>query len=135
MAPSIGLCERCNPLGLRDVSASQVHGTVFVAVAVAIVTLAVVARLAVSGIGPFPVTVDAVVPDGDGLAVTLTVRNEGSAEGQTTCRIVDPAARGGEAGAFVLSPKIPGGGSVTFTRTVVELGTEPGAFDVTCRAP
>ena len=27
----VGLCERCNPLGLRDSSASQVHGTVVIA--------------------------------------------------------------------------------------------------------
>ena len=27
----VGLCERCNPLGLRDAASSQVHGTVFLA--------------------------------------------------------------------------------------------------------
>ena len=50
---SEAMCERCNPLGLKQPSASQAHGTVFVGIAVAVVALAVIARLAVSGIGPF----------------------------------------------------------------------------------
>ena len=48
---SEAMCERCNPLGLKQPSASQAHGTVFVGIAVAVVALAVIARLAVSGIG------------------------------------------------------------------------------------
>src|SRR6476660_4674384 len=50
----VGLCERCNPLGLKDAASSQVHGTVFVAVGLAVVGLAAAALLLVSGIGPFP---------------------------------------------------------------------------------
>src|SRR5690242_13721639 len=42
----VGLCERCNPLGLKDSASSQVHGTVFVAVGLAVVVLAIVAHLA-----------------------------------------------------------------------------------------
>ena len=50
---SEAMCERCNPLGLKQPAASQAHGTVFLGIAVAVVVLAVVARLAVSGVGPF----------------------------------------------------------------------------------
>ena len=53
-AQGVGLCERCNPLGLRDSAASQVHGTVFGVVAIAIVLLLVAARLSIAGSGPFP---------------------------------------------------------------------------------
>ena len=49
----VGLCERCNPLGLKDAASSQVHGTVFLAVGLAVVALAVIAHFAVAGIGPF----------------------------------------------------------------------------------
>src|SRR6185436_15991086 len=52
-----GLCEECNPLGLRDASASQVHGIALLGVIAAIVILAVLARIAVSGIGPFEASV------------------------------------------------------------------------------
>jgi len=37
----VGLCERCNPLGLRDSAASQVHGSVFIAVTLAVIVLIV----------------------------------------------------------------------------------------------
>lgn len=131
----VGLCERCNPLGLRDVSASQVHGTVFVAVAVAIVLLAVAARLAVSGIGPFPADLRSVVPVPDGLAVTLSVTNQGVSVGRTTCRLTDPVDRGGAPGAFMLSPEIQPGATVEFSQTVSGLGSTARSFTVECRTP
>ncbi len=131
----VGLCERCNPLGLRDVSASQVHGTVFLGVLGAFVLLAIVARLAVTGIGPFPVKVDGVVPAAAGLEVTLTVTNEGDAEGQTTCRIIAASNRGGGPAAFMLSPAIAPGASVTFSQVVTGLGTEVTDVVAECRAP
>src|SRR3954451_2080484 len=76
VAMGVGLCEDCNPLGLRDVSASQVHGTVIITVLVGFVILAVFARVALSGLGPFPVTLDSAAPAGNSLAITLTVTNE-----------------------------------------------------------
>ena len=92
----VGLCERCNPLGLRDSASSQVHGTVFLALVGAIVALALVARLVVSGVGPFSATVTDSAPRPDGLAITLTVTNHGTAAGQTTCQASsDPKDRNG----------------------------------------
>ena len=135
VGPDVGLCERCNPLGLRDSAASQVHGTVFVAVAIAIVLLIVFARLSIAGIGPFPASVSAVTPTGDGLAVTLTVTNEGTTAGQTTCRIVDAADRGVSQSAFVLSPRIEPGETVDVPTVVTEFGTAARALAVTCRTP
>src|SRR3954453_19592330 len=41
VAIEVGLCERCNPLGLRDSSASQVHGIAIGGVTLAIVLLAI----------------------------------------------------------------------------------------------
>lgn len=135
VAADVGLCERCNPLGLRDAASSQAHGTAFIAVAIGIVILAVVARLAVSGIGPFPASVSSVTPVATGLAIHLTVTNEGASAGQTTCRIFDPADQGGGPSAFVLSPRIGPGATVEFTPTIVEFGGTPRAFQVECRTP
>ena len=135
VAIGVGLCERCNPLGLRDVSASQVHGTVFLGVLGAVVLLAILARLAISGIGPFPVTIVGVVPATAGLDVTLTVTNEGAAEGQTTCRVQAASNRGGGPAAFILTPAIAPGQTVTFSQVVAGLGTEAIDLVAECRMP
>ena len=59
------------------------------------------------GVGPFPAKVDAVTPAGDGLAVTLTVTNEGDSAGQTTCRINRRRGwRHRGRGRFVTSPRL-----------------------------
>ena len=135
VGPGIGLCERCNPLGLGDSAASQVHGTVFFTVALAIVVLLVAARLSIAGSGPFTASVSSATPVADGLAVTVTVTNEGSDAGQTTCRIVDVADRGVSQGAIVLSPRIEAGQTLSFPAVVTELGAEPRELAVTCRTP
>ena len=130
----VGLCDQCNPLGLRDAASSQVHGTVFVGIGLAVVGLAVVAMLAVSGIGPFPAEVVSVRPAGDALAVSLRVTNQGSSTGSTTCRITDPATAGGKA-VLVLSPRIAAGATITFDAQVTELGTDVRPLAVECSAP
>lgn len=135
VGPGIGLCERCNPLGLRDSASSQVHGSVFIGIVGAVIGLALVARLAVAGLGPFPAAVDSVAVSGDGLAVSVTVTNEGSAAGQTTCRVVDRADRGISVSAFILSPPIQPGQTLTFSTVVTEFGPELRDLAVTCRTP
>jgi hypothetical protein len=135
VALEVGLCEECNPLGLRDVSASQVHGTVFIGVVMAIIALALIARLAVSGIGPFTPALAGIAPDGDALAVTLTVTNHGRSAGQTTCRLTDPLDRGGGGAGFVLSPQLAPGETVTFTKRVTGLGSAVRELAVECSAP
>ena len=131
----MGLCERCNPLGLRDSAASQVHGTVIAVVALAIVLLLVVARLSIAGSGPYPASVSAIAQTADGLAVTITVSNEGTDAGQTTCRIDDVAGGGVSESAFVLSPRIGPGQTISFPAVVTEFGSEPRQLAVTCRTP
>jgi hypothetical protein len=135
VALEVALCEDCNPIGLAQPSASQVHGTVFVGVAVAVLILAVLARMSVSGIGPFDAHVSAVAASGERLAVTLLVTNAGTSSGSTTCRLTDPGARYGGASAYVQSPRIGPGETVTFTAEVVQLGSTPRLLAVECSAP
>jgi hypothetical protein len=87
------------------------------------------------GIGPFTATVANVVPAQQGLDVTLTVRNTGSSSGQTTCHISDPADRTSNQGAYVLSPSVAAGQTVTFTKHVTELGTTTKPLEVECPTP
>jgi hypothetical protein len=123
VALSMGMCDRCNPLGLADPAASQVHGTVFLAIGVGIAALAIAARLFVSGVGPFQATVAAVAPSTAGLNVTLTVTNQGSRAGSSTCQIHSGVALQSDATAYFLTPQIEPGASVTFTRETSSLGT------------
>ena len=117
MPLDVGLCERCNPLGLRDASSSQVHGIAIAGVILFVVFLAIAGRFVLAGIGPFAGSVTGVVPDGSGLAITLSVTNRGTSAGQTTCRVTDPADRTGNLGAFLLSPSVDGGKTVVVHRT------------------
>lgn len=131
----VGLCERCNPLGLSDSASSQVHGTVFVAVALAIVVLVIVARLAVTGIGPFRSIVADVSPTDGGLAVTLTVTNDGTTLGSATCRVTG-ADSGRPGGASIAqSPRIGPGETATFVHHATALGTEVRPLTVECFGP
>jgi hypothetical protein len=127
------MCERCNPLGLRQPAASQIHGTVFLGVGFAVVALALLANLAVSGIGPFRASVSEVAPDPRGLVLTLTVTNDGSRVGSTTCRVHDLDGGLGPDTAFVQTPRIEAGATLTFDVTVTALGNEPRPLTAECR--
>jgi hypothetical protein len=135
VALDVGLCDACNPLGLRDVSATQVHGIAFIGVVTAVIGLALIGRLLISGVGPFTSAVTGVAADGDALAVTLTVTNQGKSAGQTTCRLTDPLDRSGLGAGFVLSPRIDAGSTATFTKRVIGLGSAIRELAVECSAP
>ena len=107
----------------------------FVAVAVAIVLLAVAARLSVAGIGPFPATVDAVTTAGDGLAVTLSVTNDGGFGGQTTCRINRAGDGGTGAAAFVTSPRLGSRRAAHLRGGRHRIRLHAADLEVTCRTP
>jgi len=138
VALDVGLCERCNPLGLKDSASSQVHGTVFLAIGLAIGALAIAGHIAVSGIGPFAARVTAVRPAdataAAGSVATVEVRNEGSSAGIATCRLTDPTDRGLLDSAIVYSPRIEPGATVTFDG-VVRFGTPGSALNVSCSGP
>ena len=136
VALDVGLCERCNPLGLRDVASSQVHGTVVVAVGLAIATLAIIARLAVNGIGPFTVEAGMTEATANGTAVTIDirVRNEGRTTGSATCHVSDPLDLGLVNTLVVYSPRIAGGATAAWTQEV-PFGTAGRRLTVTCEGP
>jgi hypothetical protein len=131
----VSLCEQCNPLGLSQPSASQVHGTVFVALIVAIVVLAVAGRAALSGIGPFRGEVVDVQPADPGLAVTLNIANDGTKAGSTTCRVTIESRRGVGAAEVVQSPNVDGGQAARFTFSTEKFGAAPVPLAVACQGP
>ena len=133
IAISESMCEACNPLGLRAPAASQAHGIAIAGIAMAVVIMAVAARLSIAGVGPFSSSVASVAADPGGLRVTVTVSNAGSSAGSTTCRIDDPALRGiGPEAQFVESPIVGAGKTATFDVVVTSLGTTPRTLTADC---
>jgi hypothetical protein len=132
----VGLCERCNPLGLKDAASSQVHGTVFLAIGLAVGTLAIAAHLAVAGIGPFAAGVTAMRPGTTPTSVvaTLQVTNQGSAAGSATCRLTDPADRGASHAEVVYTPRIAPGATISFDQEA-PFGSVDRPLAVTCTGP
>jgi hypothetical protein len=127
------MCEACNPLGLKAPAASQAHGTVFVGIAIAVVVMAVVARFLIADMGPFTSSVAGVTADPAGLVVAVTITNEGTTAGATTCRIDDPSLGGiGPEATFIESPQVPGGATITFDVLVTTFGTEPRTLIADC---
>lgn len=127
------LCSACNPGGLEQPAASQVHGTVFAGIALAVVAMLVGATYLVGGVGPFTAQLTSASPVSGGLVLTLGVTNAGRRDGQATCRVWDPAYLGDPPiETYVRTPSIPAGGALTFKQRVADLGTEARVFSVDC---
>ena len=130
----VAMCEYCNPLGLSQPATSQVHGTVIVVVMLGIVGLAVLGRIALSGVGPFRGEVSSVVADPSGLAVTLTIHNDGTKAGATSCRILEAVRAEAGPTAVIQTPRVDAGQSRQFTTTVRQFGGKPVALTIQCDA-
>ena len=131
-----GMCERCNPLGLKQPAPSQAHGTVVLGIVVAVVVLFALAKISIHGVGPFQGTVVGVVSAPPGLAVTVTVTNQGTAAGTTTCRIYDPTIQGiGPESTYADSPQVQPGKSVSFSKQISSLGSVVRPLAVSCSSP
>jgi predicted nucleic acid-binding Zn ribbon protein len=131
-----GMCERCNPLGLKQPAASQAHGTVVLGIVGAVIVLFILAKISIHGVGPFQGVVAGVISAPPGLAVTVTVTNEGTTTGSTTCRIYDPTIQGiGPESTYADSPQVPPGRTVSFSQQVSTLGTVVRPLAVSCSSP
>jgi len=108
---------------------------VFIALAVAIAVLAVLARLSIAGSGPFPASVGKVVPAAGGLSVAITVTNQGAATGQTSCRLSRVGDGGMGTAEFVTTPRLEPHQTRTFESKLLEFGSTPVDLQVECRTP
>jgi hypothetical protein len=127
-----GLCELCNPLELSQPSATQMHGIAAVGILGFIVLLALLARVAMVGTGPFVGQVTNIATASGGLAVTLSVVNEGSNATATTCRIRDAKSASSTNAEAVQTPRIAAGETLIFTRMVTRFGPQPIPLAVEC---
>jgi hypothetical protein len=131
----VALCEECNPLGLRQPAATQVHAIAAGGIVLFVVVLAVLAGVGLRGVGPFRGAIAGVESRDGGLAVTISVSNAGSKGAATTCRVVEADRPVGGPGQLVQTPSVPAGETVTFIATVAAFGAEPRALAVDCQSP
>jgi hypothetical protein len=130
-----GLCELCNPLELSQPSATQMHGIAAVGIIAFVVLLAVLGRAALAGTGPFEGRVGSVALAPGGLAVTISVTNQGSKATATTCAIAETPARAGAPTQVVQTPLIEPGATVEFLAIVTKLGTTLIPLAADCSSP
>lgn len=134
IGPDESICEICNRAGMAAPSASQYHGTVAVAIILAVVALAVAASLSMRGVGPYTAHVADVAPgDPIGYAITIGVHNDGTAAGRAKCQVVafDETGRRLRT-ANAITEQLPGGGSTSLTISIPGLEQEPARVTVAC---
>ena len=113
----VGLCEVCNPGRIGAPGSTQLHATILAGVAAGFVGLALLARLATAGVGPFTTHLGSaqVRPDG-GVDVTFTVHNAGSRAAAATCRVTRGGVSAPDDIQFLTQPLAPGA-AATFSRS------------------
>ena len=128
------ICEICNRAGMATPSASQYHGTVVLAIVLAVAGLAVAASLSLRGVGPYGAEVLRVEPgDPAGFAITYTVTNEGTKPGRAKCQLVALDADGMRLRTRgTVTSQIEGGASAELIETIPGLESEPASVTVTC---
>jgi hypothetical protein len=133
VGPDESMCATCLAPGMVAPSASQYHGTVAVAIVLAVAALAIAASLTLRGIGPWSASIDGAEANSGSVAVTLTVTNEGTASGRAKCRIV---ARG-DTGQVLrtrnyVTSAISGGTTSRVSESVPGLEAVPESLDISC---
>jgi hypothetical protein len=126
------LCERCNPLGLAQPSASQAHGTVFLGIGAAVLLLASLAGSASRGIGPFTVSMSAADSVPGGLAVEISVTNTGASAGSATCQITTSEIGSAGLSEIISTPRIEPGATTTIDRQLKSFGSDPIPLSISC---
>jgi len=134
IGPDETICEVCNRAGMATPSASQYHGTVVVAIVLAVAALAIAASLSLRGVGPYAADIRGVaVADPGGYDITYAVTNEGTRPGRAKCQLVATAESGRRLRTrSTITSQIAGGDTAELTETIAELEVEPASVTVNC---
>ena len=131
----VALCEDCNPLGLKQPAATQVHAIAAGGIVAFVIFLALVGRFALGGIGPFSGAIGGVSAAPGGLEVTISVTNKGTRNGATTCRVVAVDREVGGPSQVLQTPNVPAGATIEFSSRVAAFGTDLQNLTVDCQSP
>jgi hypothetical protein len=134
IGPDDSICEVCNRAGMAAPSASQYHGTVAVAIIVAVIALAVAASLSFRGVGPYHADVRQVAPaDPSGFTVHFAVTNEGTRAGRAKCQLIAIGDSGERVRSrSTVTAPIEGGATAEEQETIAGLESEPAQVSVSC---
>jgi hypothetical protein len=129
------MCEVCNRAGMIAPAATQMHGTLAVAIVGSVIGMGVVASLLVGGAGPFTGEVLAIEPLAEAsVVVSVQVENQGTRAGRARCELTAVNAAGSPVARTVaLSPEVPAGASVSFDAQVPGLTAGPAQVVVRCQ--
>ena len=134
IGPDESICAACNRAGMATPSASQYHGTVAVAIVLAVVALAIAASLSLQGVGPYAAQLNAVEPaEPVGFTISYTVRNEGTSAGRAKCQLTALGDDGRQLRVRnALTAQIPGGATAEEEETIPGLEAEPASVSIRC---
>jgi hypothetical protein len=133
--PEETMCEVCNRAGMTSPAATQMHGTLAVAIIGAVVGMALLAGALVGGVGPWTADVIEVDPVAEAaVVVTVIVENEGTRAGRARCELTAVTDTGSPVARTVaLSPQVSPGGSLPFEAQIPGLSTDPARVVVRCQ--
>jgi hypothetical protein len=115
----VSLCEQDNPGAIKSPSSTQVHGTIVIGVLAGFVLLAVLLRVATTGVGPFPASVIGTATRADGgLDMVIAVTNDGDRASGASCRTAAGGALNNRETVFFTDP-IPPGETLSFSQTLL----------------
>lgn len=134
IGPEDSICPACNRAGMATPSASQYHGTIVVAIVLAVAGLALAASLSLRGVGPYAAEVRGIAPaDAIGYTITYAVTNEGTRPGRAKCQLVALGPNGEQLRARnTLTSQIAGGATTEETESIPGLEAEPASVTVSC---
>lgn len=133
IGPDESICELCNRAGMATPSATQYHGTIVVAIVLAVAGLAFAASLSLEGVGPYEAAVRAIEPAEPGYAITYVVTNEGTKAGRAKCQLVAYGELGRQLRIVnALSTQIAGGATSEESASIPGLEEEPDSVSISC---
>ena len=127
------LCAVCNRAGMATPSATQYHGTIAVAIVLAVAGLAWAAGSALEGVGPYAAEVRQVTAGDAGYDVDYAVTNEGTRSGRAKCQLIalDEGGRRLRQANEITGP-IDGGETLGESLAIPGLDEEPAEVTVRC---
>ncbi|HVM25893.1 MAG TPA: hypothetical protein VM253_10895 [Candidatus Limnocylindrales bacterium] len=133
VGPDESICRICNRAGMATPSATQYHGTIVVAIVVAVAGLAWAASASLEGVGPYTAEVREVAAADLGYDIAYAVTNEGSKAGRAKCQLAALTAAGRTLRTVnTLTVQIAGGSTVAETASIPGLEAEPDEVRVRC---
>lgn len=133
IGPDESICEACNRAGMATPSASQYHGTIVVAIVLAVAGLAIAASLALRGVGPYVAELRSVTAADPGFTITYAVTNEGTKPGRAKCQLIALGPAGERLRAqSTITDQIAGGATAEHSHTIAGLEAEPDDVSISC---